>query len=451
MHIHSPTKALVGGTFSAEHLGHLLRNYQHCDVPSHDFPNPGGAHGLGGVNDLAHMVMYGLYTGKVGYGHKTGGFPEFDGWPRWDQVTHQAMHEEWLKRAVDGGMRLMVAHAVNNEWMCATLEGIDMTAVNVSTGAALIFGGPPAAVAAAMGTLGSAIINTQAAFMTGQVPPQCRDMPSVDRQLDEAYAMQSYIDQKYGGAGKGWFRIVTEPEEAWKVMADGKLAVVLGIEVDNLFSCYQGSICDENLINTQLTQYYNRGVRHIFPIHFYDNAFGGSSNGNMLTTMRWKNPMEPRDCKYLGYEYDDGRCNAKGLTDSGKFLIRALASKGMIIDVDHMSARTFEDTMNILEPMNYPVVSGHSGFTEISHHDKNNEGNKSPNDINRIRNVNGMVGIIPHQGGIEEISTAPGPGTTISHHCGNSSETVAQAYLYAIRKFPGQAVALGTDFNLYRV
>ena len=40
-------------------------------------------------------------------------------------------------------------------------------------------------------------------------------------------------------AGKGWYRIVYSPQEARTVIAAGKLAVVLGIEVDYLFNCHQ--------------------------------------------------------------------------------------------------------------------------------------------------------------------------------------------------------------------
>ncbi len=42
-------------------------------------------------------------------GHLVGGFPEFDGWPRWNICTHQAMYEDWLLRADhQGGLQLMV-------------------------------------------------------------------------------------------------------------------------------------------------------------------------------------------------------------------------------------------------------------------------------------------------------------------------------------------------------
>ena len=47
-------------------------------------------------------------------GHNTGGFPNFDGWPGWRDYTHQQVYVDWLRRAYDGGLRLMVMTAVNN-------------------------------------------------------------------------------------------------------------------------------------------------------------------------------------------------------------------------------------------------------------------------------------------------------------------------------------------------
>ena len=43
--------------------------------------------------------------------------------------------------------------------------------------------------------------------------------------------LQDYIDAQNGGPGKGWFRIVKDPFEARRVISEGKLAVVMGIEV----------------------------------------------------------------------------------------------------------------------------------------------------------------------------------------------------------------------------
>ena len=49
--------------------------------------------------------------------------------------------------------------------------------------------------------------------------------------------MERYIDAQYGGPGKGWYRIVTDPFQARRVINQGKLAVVMGIETSVLFGC----------------------------------------------------------------------------------------------------------------------------------------------------------------------------------------------------------------------
>src|SRR5690242_15008388 len=77
-------------------------------------------HGPGGTLDLLGNIVRVAYgTGPIGVlGHRVGGYPQFDGWPRWDSITHQAVFEDWLFRAVQGGLRLMVMLAVNNEYLC---------------------------------------------------------------------------------------------------------------------------------------------------------------------------------------------------------------------------------------------------------------------------------------------------------------------------------------------
>ncbi len=71
------------------------------------------AHGPGGLGDVIGNLIKTMY-GSTPFGHHVGGNPEFDGWPRWDSVTHQSVHIDWLQRAWEGGLRLMVMLAVNN-------------------------------------------------------------------------------------------------------------------------------------------------------------------------------------------------------------------------------------------------------------------------------------------------------------------------------------------------
>src|SRR5262249_20116363 len=79
----------------------------------------------------ANYVMQNALVGHrpLDFGHAVGGFPEFDGWPRWDSFTHQQYYEDWLLRAHKLGLKLIVTHPVNNEWMCTTLNHISSAEV----------------------------------------------------------------------------------------------------------------------------------------------------------------------------------------------------------------------------------------------------------------------------------------------------------------------------------
>ena len=58
--------------------------------------------GSAGVHDimgnLVRTVLLGLPPTSV-LGHATSDDPDFDGWPRWDSLTHQSVYEDWLCRA----------------------------------------------------------------------------------------------------------------------------------------------------------------------------------------------------------------------------------------------------------------------------------------------------------------------------------------------------------------
>ena len=86
------------------------RRARACDIfnPCDGF----AVHGAGGLGDLVNAFSNGSL------GHRVGGYPEFDGWPRYDNVTSQAVYYDWLQRAYKGGLRLMVMLAVNNEVLC---------------------------------------------------------------------------------------------------------------------------------------------------------------------------------------------------------------------------------------------------------------------------------------------------------------------------------------------
>ncbi len=315
------------------------------------------------------------------HNHVTAGWPEFTEWPNArERTTHQASYYRWLERAWLAGLRLTV-HFATNDWVICTL----MDGEGVQPG-----------------------------------KYDCEDMVAVDRTLEESWAMQRYIDAQWGGEGKGWFRIVLTPEEAREVIKQGKLAVILGIETSNLFNCHLTRRpgmpeCDEAYIDSQLTEYYNRGVRAIFPVHKYDNRFSpgdGSRDflelGAFVNSGHWTNMtmdcpdeptmpkawdqgrvffgglLQPRD-EYLSdapndmskvsiepvktlFKYLDQLtappaegpyCQNATITKYGEALLKGMMERGMIIETDHFPQWSYQRIYEILEENDYPAAGTH--------------------------------------------------------------------------------------------
>jgi microsomal dipeptidase-like Zn-dependent dipeptidase len=284
------------------------------------------------------------------------GVPLFNGWPLWTSTIHQQVYYKWLERAWLGGLRLIVMDTVTNEALCKS---------------------------------GTKVAGTDCSL----------SMNAIDAELEAAQVFEHWLDIQYGGPGKGWFRIVTSPKEAEQAIREGKLAVVLGIEVDNLFNCHranpdgtpgngEGPVCTQDYVKQQLQKYYGMGVRHIFPIHNFDNAFGTPAAwqdainvGNIVGEGNWWDAINCTDPGYgfslsaatdallyaIGFggnsipiypTFTSGSCHdAPGLTSLGDYLVTQAMSMGMIIDVDHMSINAFNDTIDLANQQS-PAYAG---------------------------------------------------------------------------------------------
>ncbi len=383
---------------------------------------------------LGDLIGNELDNGNMLSGHEVGGYPGLEDWPGHNRGTHQQMYHRWIERAFRGGLRLMVVHAVNNAVICEITEK------------KLGFG--------------------------------CDDMDAVDRELGRAIEMEAYLDAQSGGPGQGWFRIARSAAEARSIIESGKLAVVLGIEVDSLFRCPVGQ-CNETHVRSEVARYHAMGVRHLFPVHVFDNAFGGTAlyhgaqfnAGNRLVNGQW---FQAEDCSASGYEYQEplsiaepwltifsllpfaltpahgpaaAHCNARGLTPLGDTLLRELMAKKMIIDVDHMSSRTLDGALDLAESQAYPVVAGHAEFLDVTQGETRSERRKTGAELDRIRDLGGMVGAILNQGKASEL-TPYGP---IANDCDESAKAWAQGYLYATNRMQGgpgvHGVGIGSDLN----
>ena len=332
------------------------------DCPDH-YPNGAGA-------VLENTVSYGNPVGT----HDPVGWPTFADWPHSQSLTHEQSYWRWIERAWRGGLRIYVNLLVENRALCELYP--------------LKKNG-------------------------------CDEMDSVYLQARDIYKMQDYIDAQAGGPGKGFFRIVTNPYEARRVANQGKLAVVLGMEVSEPFGCGERNYvpqCNRTDIVRELDHLHRVGVRQLEITNKFDNALTGvagdsgttgtiTNTGNFYATghfwdMEHCDDGENSDKSPTTIHNDDALisnglgallapgitpiypaeplCNQRGLTDLGAYAIRQIMDRKMIFDPDHMSVYGRDAALNLLEANDYPgVISSHSWSTK--------------NTIPRIYRLGGMV------------------------------------------------------------
>lgn len=299
--------------------------------------------------------------------HNTDGWPTFAGWPRYNSLTHEQVYYKWLERAWRSGLRLFTNLLVDNNQLCKIYP-----------------------------------------FKRNS----CNEMDGVRLQAQRIGELERYIDAQSGGPGEGWFRIVKDPFEARRIINEGKLAVVLGIEVSVPLDCgidFDLPRCNLEQMNERLDAVYDLGVRQMEMTNKFDNALSGVTGdggttgiivnqGNKGETgsfwrmetctaadgdahdkqqMNFSNdagskPVTGRDTLVgailnlfgttgVAPVYPEGpHCNILGLSPLGKEMIRGMAARGIIFDPDHMGARARTQAMDLIEELEYSgIVSSH--------------------------------------------------------------------------------------------
>jgi microsomal dipeptidase-like Zn-dependent dipeptidase len=328
--------------------------------------------------DPATIIPAFLTARTPEFNHHTEGYPEFIDWPNaWGSATHQVQYYRWIERAYRAGLRLIVQHATTNQVLCELMVGIHAQPARYS----------------------------------------CDDMVAVEREIAEARNLERYVDAQSGGPGRGWLHIVESPQEARETIASGRLAVILGIETSNLFDCLltptpEAPACDADRVREQLDHYRALGVRAIFPVHKFDNAFSagdGDRNvgqlGSFVNSGYYSNFVldcpetpsvfdhgdvifgglnMPRDVYQSNPDVDmsgfsrsplgalapylsalqAGRlsgdyCQNAGLTPLGETLIEEMMLRGMIIEVDHLPRRSSIRAYELLLENDYPAAATH--------------------------------------------------------------------------------------------
>lgn len=322
-------------------------------------------HGPQGVLGIVETVT----SGHGQPYHDTQGWPDFPFWPRNNSLQHHQSYYKWLERAHLSGLKVLINDFTGSEILCQ---------------------------------------------LNPQKQNACDFEDNWRLQAQRAFEMQDYIDAQHGGPGMGWMRIVDNPADARKVIADGKMAVVFGIEVSKIFNCGEfldQPECSRAQLLERLDAAYRVGVRHIFPIHKFDNAFGGvvpdegfgngsiiylgnlAENGHLLefeecpehfhndstddpdaanplgiidqlmlqlTFVNGQLSRSPLGAPPLAPAPEHGLCNVRGLTDIGHFLVEEMMRRNMIIEVDHSSRKVIDRILELAEANGYPgVTSSH--------------------------------------------------------------------------------------------
>lgn len=365
------------------------------------------------------------------------GHDTYVSWPRFTTVIHQQMYKDSIRNAFQGGLKLIVASAVNSELLADLYDNGN--------------------------------------------PVDSSDETSIRAQLGGMRAFAAQCST--------WMQIVQTPAEARAAIEAGKLAVVLAIEVDSVAGGKMrknGQLSPAN-VDVIVKKWFDMGVRLINPMHLVDSALGGTaiyddrfnlSNhylfrkyGKHLAGPWWWEAEavdgELADVRFLlGANRDNdlminfynqgypsymrklgtiGHANKKGITNAGRAFVTSMMNRGMLVDVEHMSSHMLDAVLTMAEGRTYPLVSSHTGFRGLAVprstkknaplHVKGcaNESMRSDLQLGRLQKLGSIVGIGGHVGMINGLKT-------------DTSKGWARAYHYA-QSLGFDRIAIGTDMN----
>ena len=408
-------------------------------------------------------------------------------YPTWSNLSGQQMDVDSLKRAWQYGLRLQVVLAVSSEFLCAvaqlgptsrtgprTSTCLDPPAIDAQLQAAHDLENQIDAESGGPGKGWYRIVTTPA--QARQVINEGKLAVVLGVEAANAYGTcQVYVR----GNVPGIPNLIghQSPEAMYGIdctEAGGAIAGPIGGLLPG-FENWPTSFAE-----AYFEHYWDEGARAFFLIHNLPGAAGANSlsvpllhamnNPSRVTAGGLLNRLPdvdrvlasirpPFTSHACGVEFDGGRCNAGGLTSTGFALARLMADYGAIIDIDHLSLKSKSDLRNTTDGLGsqYPLVSSHSGFGEISHGDQGNEDQLNATMTEDLIKWGGAFGPILHQGVTSaDVDTYPA-GAAIPNKCGGTSESFVQQYRYIVDKlkatklFNGDpayvGVGYGSDFN----
>ncbi len=476
--IHCHPMAQAGfGDLLAGHVHGPVEDVGSClEVHGNEHGNPLHPLGLaldGGRHNDGSLTSTGWSTTTTPGPEEQG----FRGWPAFDEITHLKTHQDWIRRAYDGGLRLMVALIVHNQMLAA---------------------------------ISTALKLEQAQSDRDTVEPQVQML------------------REFVVHNRDWCGLATTPDEARDLIEQDRMAFVLGLETDSINGWSKltdlPNVEDDatraavrQSIHEQIHGYFeylrNLGVVQVNLLHLSDNAFGGMALYDVMFVVNsWQRtgrlpevedgyldaksglPRGPGEAislpvtvasalweklapsaTALGFTapplpgngvYGHGDRNLMGLTPAGEEALLEAMRFGMVIDMDHMSEKATEQANRIATTRvpvpPYPLVAAHNGARMLamtpppqfplpntvpgpderrSPHTWPNESTKSETQLGYIKDTGGMFG--------HGIAGADSKafGGAVANDAPGTSKTVAQGLQYLIAKLE-MPVGFGTDWNV---
>ncbi|MCW3048608.1 MAG: hypothetical protein JWO74_2892 [Solirubrobacterales bacterium] len=344
-HMHWMTYQYFGGRF-------------HCGRPWHPYGIPYAlpdCSSIEGPQGVAAPFQNFVNYGNPAQPHDTSGYPKLTEW-KTTNLTYEGTYWRWIQRAWLGGLRLMVMSINENRILCE---------------------------------------------LQANRETNCDEMTTVRRGFQALHQLQDYVDAQAGGPGKGFFQIVTDPYEARRVINEGRMAVVLEIEVSEPFGCtgWDHPTCDQAQVDRGIDEMHRLGVRSMLLLNKFDNPLAGvrfdsgpvgvvinggnrESAGSYWSAQTCTGPFadntiftgEPQSSALLDSVLGTAgvpsgaapayppapHCNTRGLTALGRHVIERMMDLHMIVNPDHMSQAGVDQTLSLLEARRYSgVISPH--------------------------------------------------------------------------------------------
>lgn len=192
------------------------------------------------------------------------------------------------------------------------------------------------------------------------------NIKDLEENLPYIQCLGTFVNPKYNVANGGFRRAISIIDNFYKLYEKEKMYIIRNAEdlkckeleekIGIILTIENGSAISSNLEN--IDKLYKKGIRMMGVVWNNDNEL---ATGAMTT-------------------------NDLGLTYLGKQYVKKLEEKNIIIDVSHMSKKSFYDT---LENTNVPIIASHSCVEKICNHRRNLDDNQ----IKQIAKRDGVIGI----------------------------------------------------------